>query len=140
VRFYLKAVRPGRTTIRVHGVHAPSDTVPSRTPPEHELARDVIVTLPLARIRITPRPALAVAGQVFYLGARVFDASGRAVAEYPVLYDVQGERGARGARSESVISLDLRRPGPTRIVARVPGLADTLIVNVVDSSAKAPNR
>jgi hypothetical protein len=47
---------------------------------------------------------------------------------------------AREARSASVISLDLRRRGRTRIVARVPGLADTLVVTVVDSSAAAPSR
>ena len=140
VRFYLKAVRPGRTTIRVRGVHAPSDTVPSRTPPERELARDVIVTLPLARIRITPRPDVVVAGRMFFLGTRVFDVNGHAVAEYPVRYDVEGERGARGARSESAISLDLRRRGKTRIVASVPGLADTLVVTIVDSSATTPKR
>ena len=40
---YLKALRPGRTTLRVRGLHSGLDSAPSSEPPARELEREIIV-------------------------------------------------------------------------------------------------
>ena len=51
----LKALRPGRTTLRVAGVHTAADTIPSLTPLDTIMEREIIVT-PRADVRPARAP------------------------------------------------------------------------------------
>src|SRR5262249_53291107 len=52
----LTGVRPGRTRLRVTGLNGPSDTIPVNRPPPRSLERDIIVAVPVDRVRLSPRP------------------------------------------------------------------------------------
>lgn len=133
-RWYLKALRPGRTLIAVRGIHSPSDSAPSSEPPAHEIRREVIVTLPLGRVELTPRPNSVVVRRQLDITARVFDTAGQSLGDVPVTIEVQD--GSRYSTLSLVpIAIDMSLTGPTRIIARVGPLTDTLTVTILDSSA-----
>jgi hypothetical protein len=132
---YLKALRPGMTYVRVHGVHGPSDTAASSPPPARELQRAVLVTLPVGRVAITQRPDTVVVNGILTLTARAFDVEGRSVEDVPVTLEVEGEGTIYVSRSEMPTTVAVRTRGLKRIVARAGQHADTLTVTVVDSQA-----
>jgi hypothetical protein len=127
---YVKALRPGRTTLRVIGVHGASDTVASSKPPARELTREIIVTRPIRRVEIVPRPDTVRVRERFTLRVRVTDSAGEELAGLPVTLDVLDGDRTRHDASKSV-DLSLTSPGSTRIVARLGTYADTVTVTVV---------
>jgi hypothetical protein len=137
-RWVLKALRPGRTSLRVHGVHSASDSAASARPPQHVLERDVLVTRPIGRIEITPRPDTVGAHRPLVLTTRVVDIDGQPIADVPVTISVQ-DSGNYGSLSLTPTPITLISKGRKRIVASTRRHADTLTVTVVDSTY-FPNR
>ena len=137
-RHYLKAVRPGRTTLRVHGVHSAADSAVSSQAPARELERGVTVTLPLSRIAITPRPDTVVSGKPLSLQAIVRDTTGQPIGDVPVTFNVEGLGYSVGTSSLTQTPIEVRGRGRRRIVAKAGSLSDTLFVTVVDSSSFVP--
>lgn len=128
---YVKALRPGRTALRVRGIHSPSDTAPSSKPPERELEREIIVTPPIERVEIAPRPDTVRVGEIITLHVRALDHDGRDVAGLPWRLEVlDGE--SRGIRTGPVAaSLGFTVPGRVRIAARLGIHTDTMTVTVI---------
>jgi hypothetical protein len=138
-RWFLKGLRPGRTTVSVRGIRGPSDTAVSREPPARALRRDVVVTPPIGRIEITPRPDTVIAGRPFVLRARVLDTNGQPITDAPVTFR-EPSVGNIGSSSSYPTEFAIRTSGRTQIVAEVRGRTDTLTVTVIDSVSPAPRR
>jgi hypothetical protein len=128
---YVKALRPGRTTMRVRGIHSPSDTAPSSKPPERELAREIIVTPPIERVEIAPRPDTVRVGEIITLHVRALDHEGRDFAGLPWQLEVlDGEN--RGIHiGPEAVSLGFTVPGRARIAARLGIHTDTITVTAI---------
>jgi hypothetical protein len=135
-RKYVKALRPGRTVLRVRGLHGPSDTAASSTPPARQIEREIIVAPPIDRVEIVPRPDSVHVLETFTLGVRVLDRDGREVNGLPWQLEVlDGEdRGIRiGPEPQSIM---FSAPGRRRISARLGPHSDTLSVMVVVPNVK----
>jgi hypothetical protein len=128
------ALRPGRSTVAVEGLHGPSDDLP-RSTRVRTLASHVVVTNRLARVQITPRPTTIVAGSKFELTAQAIDETGAVVAGAPVafyvIYDTPDKYGWGGKRSDLAERTDLSTLGHRRFIAYFANFADTLDVQVV---------
>ena len=135
----LLAVRPGRSTIAVHGLSGASDELP-RSQRASTLTRTYIVTRRLTRVEITPRPKEIAAGSKFTPIARLIDESGAVVAGAPigfyVIYNPPGKYGPEGSAEDA----DLTTPGHRRFIAYFANLADTLDVRVVPRGAPRSGR
>ena len=133
---YVKALRSGRTALRVRGIHGPSDTAASSKPPANEIDRTIIVAPPIDRVEIVPRPDSLRALETLTLAVRVLDRDGREVAGLPWRLEVlDGEgRGIRtGPEPQSIV---FTTPGRARIVARLGAHTDTMSVMVVLPNVK----
>jgi hypothetical protein len=133
---YVRALQPGRTVLRVRGIHGPSDTAASSNPPERQVERKIIVAPPIDRVEISPRPERVRALENVTLRVRVLDRDAHEVAALPWRLEVlDGEnRGIRtGPEPQSLVFAE---PGRTRIAARLGAHVDTLSVMVVLPNAK----
>jgi len=124
----LVARRPGRTTLRVRGLHGDADTMPSRQPPPRELAAEVVVIPRVGRIEIEPHADTAVAGRVLRVGVRLYDLDGRLLERVPVEVQVEGGPTYAGSNPVDVYA---STPGRHRVVARFRRLGDTSAVTIV---------
>jgi hypothetical protein len=143
-RMYVKALRPGTTTIRLRGVHGLRDAALESEVTPGVLERDVVVIRPPHRLEITPRPDTLRVGQYLPARVRVYDAMGEYTERVPVQLLCMGCAGiypAGGLPSSSYYfgdqptRLSSNEPGRMVIVARLEGVADTLSLVVVDSAA-----
>jgi hypothetical protein len=148
-RMYVKALRPGSTTIRVRGVHGRLDAALESEVSPGVLERDVVVVRPPHRLEITPRPETLRVGQYLEARVRVYDALGESTDRVPVDLVCMGCAGSYydggwltrdyydGERPSHLWS---NEPGRMTVVARLNGLADTLSLVVVDSAAASARR
>jgi hypothetical protein len=130
-RYFVKALRPGRTTLRVRGLHSTSDTAASEKPPEAQLEREVIVTPPITRLEIAPRRDTVRTGELFTLRVRALDSRGQELAGLPWRLDV-----IDGSYRSIQLGPEPQRflfttPGRVHIAAALGAHADTLTVTVV---------
>ena len=135
-RRYVKALRAGRTMLRVRGLSGPSDTAASSTPPARQVEREIIVAPPIARVEITPRPDSIRSRETFTVSVRVFDREGHDVSGLPWQLEVlDGEsRSIRiGPEPQAIMFI---APGRRRIAARLGAHADTVSVTVVLPNAR----
>jgi hypothetical protein len=132
--YYVKALRPGRTVIHVHGVHGPSDSAASSTRPKRELKRELVVTGAVSSVRFLRKPDTVQVRESFTLDVRAFDATGQELSGIPIElhYVNRGLNFGGLAAARSPLRLDA--PGLTQVVARVKQLADTAAIVVVDSA------
>jgi hypothetical protein len=130
----LIALRPGRTTLRVTGIHGVSDTVPSSRPVPTELERTVVVTRPIAGVRITPMADSARVGETGRLDVRVLDVEGNEVEGAPVELRITGGRYPYVTSVGTASALRFDMPGTWTIVASFAGKADTARVMVRDTA------
>jgi hypothetical protein len=77
-------VRAGTTTIMVHGIRGPSDTIPTRDPPAQSASGLVVVTERVARIDFSPLPDTIMGGTDRPITVRLYDASGALLPHAPV--------------------------------------------------------
>lgn len=82
--------REGRTVVRVSGLRGPSDTVLTRKPPQAELEREVVITRPIAHIRISPRIDTVRAGEIREFRVLLTDTEGTVIESAPVDLQVAG--------------------------------------------------
>jgi len=134
VEALITALRPGRSTVTVAGVHGPSDELP-RSTRVHEFTRHIVVTNRLARIQITPRPTTIRAGSRVTLNAQLVDEFGAILPDAPinfvVIYDWPDNKSWSQKRYDLATRADLTTPGHRRFIANLRGLADTLDLEVV---------
>lgn len=130
-RPYVKALRPGRTVLRVRGLRSPSDTAPSSEPPERQLEREVIVTPPIERVEITPRPDTMRVDEIVRLRVRVLDRGGREVAGLPWRLEVLDGPDRSIRLGPEMAPTAFTAPGRIRIAASLGGHADTVTVTVI---------
>ena len=133
-RYDIHALRPGRTTVSVRGVHGAADTAASESRPERDLKRTLVVTVPVTRIGFVTKPDTVRVNEPFTLDVRAYDAEGRVVPDVPAEI-------VREIRGGSVVTLPgnsmaIDTPGVTRLVGRTRAVADTITIVVVDSSAR----
>jgi hypothetical protein len=131
-RMYVKALRPGATTIRVRGVHGRLDAAFESALPSGVLERDLVVIRPPHRLEITPRPDTLRVGQYLEARVRVYDATGESTERVPVALTCTG---CVGSYYDGVLPSTMwsNTPGRMTVVARLNGLADTLSIVVVDT-------
>jgi hypothetical protein len=131
------ALRPGRTKVRAVGVHTFADSVASDPPLDSIIEREVLVTPPIGRLRISPRPATMVARDSTWFSVYVLDRAGRRIEGAPV--DIFWGVTGRGYGSTAIkpVSIRFDDPGHYKIVAAVGSHADTLDVDV-RPDARAP--
>jgi hypothetical protein len=123
--------RPGRTTLRIALPPQASDSAPSRSPPERLLARDVVVTRPLMRVELFPRPASQQVGETVRLRVRVIDDQGRAYENPPARVTVIGGKYPFTQVATSPVNVTLDSVGTRTVVASFGSLADTLTLRAV---------
>lgn len=124
------AQRPGRTRVRASGVHTLADSVASRIPVDSIVEREVLVTPPIGRMLISPRPTRMIAGDSTVFTVRVLDRSGRPIRGAPVEL-LWGTATWREARMATVpVNVSFREAGRFMIVAGLGEHADTLHVEV----------
>jgi hypothetical protein len=124
------ALRPGRTKVRTVGVHTLADSVASTDPLDSLMEREVIVTRPIGRLRISPRPATMVAGGSAWFRVDALDRRGRRVQGAPVDF----RWGVTGGYSVNVAPNPVRvrfdEPGLYHLVAALGNHADTVNIDV----------
>ncbi|HEX6750249.1 MAG TPA: hypothetical protein VF092_23350 [Longimicrobium sp.] len=128
----LTALRPGRTTIRISGLHSDLDTIPIPGRFVPEIAREIVVTGPVAAVRICPRPEEVPGGIPIPFRVELVDREGVVYRDPPaniVIHD-----GAPylhwPAPGDTTIRFD--RLGPV-VLTTTPfaGLSDTVRLRVV---------
>jgi Regulator of Chromosome Condensation (RCC1) repeat protein len=126
-----RARRIGRTTISIRGLHGPSDTMPSRHPPERRVERTVIVGPPVARVVFVTRPDTVLLGEPVTFQVRALDRAGQVIPDVPVEVwtDVGSYTSAQSASQPWPVQF--QAVGPRLVTASFRGLADTLVVRVV---------
>jgi hypothetical protein len=123
--------RIGKTMISVRGLHGPSDTMPSGKPPARRIQRRITVGRPVARVAILPRPDTVRVGQPYTFRARAFDRAGRVIPEVPI--EIVVDIGHRlGTLATKPYPAEFRVTGRRPVIATFRGLADTLMVTVMD--------
>lgn len=134
----ITALRPGRSTVTVEGLHGPSDDLP-RSTRVRAFTRHIVVTNRLARLQITPRPTTIRAGSSVKLQAQLLDEFGAILPDAPinflVIYDWPDNKPWSGKRYDLATRVNLTTPGHRRFIASFAGLADTLDLEVVPSEA-----
>jgi hypothetical protein len=132
-RVRLVGLRPGRTTLHVRGLRSGADTMAGGEHLPGELAREVVVTPRPARLALHLAADTARPGRPFRIGIEVGDAAGDPILDAPV--EVTADVGSY--RRETVgtvsISVTFERPGSRQVTASLGGLADTVLVTVLDS-------
>jgi hypothetical protein len=133
-RFYLKALRPGRTVVRARGVTGVLDAAVRWLGAIGVIEREILVTRPIARLKIVSAPDTVRVHEGFLVGARATDETGRTVEGVPIEFrpEPSGEHSQFSYDTNAPIRLVTR--GPTRIVASLRQYADTVTVIVVDSA------
>ena len=133
------AVRPGRSTVAVGGLHGPSDSLP-RSTHIRTIARQVVVTNRLTRLQITPRATTIVAGSPFKPTVQLIDENGAIVADAPVnffvIYDWPDNKDWGSKRYDIGTRADLTTPGHRRFIAYFGKLADTLDIQIVQRTPR----
>ncbi|HKG95640.1 MAG TPA: hypothetical protein VKA84_27265 [Gemmatimonadaceae bacterium] len=124
------ALRPGRTELRVRGLHSPADTMPSRTPVPRELRRRVVVTPPVGRVRIAPLPDSVYVGDTVDVRVRVTDRAGRPIEGAPAGLLVTGGSMNRFWTAAGPVRFVPTAPGRLRLIASFASFADTLTLDV----------
>ena len=127
--------RAGRTTVHVTVAPSPTDTMPSRTPIPRVLERDIVVTPPIARVEISPRPDTVRVGEQVDVRVRVVDQAGQVVDGAPARLRVTGGEYDLVRDAAERVPLVFDSPGRRTIVASFGGHADTVVVDVT----KAPD-
>jgi hypothetical protein len=130
----LIGLRPGRTTVRVSGIHGTSDTIPSSRPVPTTLERTVVVTRPIARVRIAPMADSARVGESRRLDVRVYDVDGNVVPRAPAELEVSGGRYPYRTSVNTMSGVSFDAPGIWTIIASFAGKADTVRVIARDTA------
>ena len=123
--------RPGRTTLRITLPPQGSDSAPSRSPPERLLTRDIVVTRPLMRIELLPRPQSLHVDETIQLRVRAIDDQGRTYENPPARVTVHGSKQRYFQVATSPVNVRLDSVGTRTVVARFGSLADTLTLRIV---------
>jgi hypothetical protein len=125
-------VRPGRTTVRVAGLHDDADSLPARRPRARALSRPAVVTPRVGRVEILPRPTSMRRGDSVAFRVRVYTAAGAPLDGAPaeLRWDVGTTTRVRDARRPVAVSFD--SAGRRLLVGRFLHLADTLSVDVTE--------
>lgn len=132
-RQYVKALRPGRTMLRVRGLHSAADTAPSARRPERQLEREIIVTPPIRRIEIVPRRHTVRPREIFALRVRALDARGREIVRLPWRLEVLDGEYRSIQIGPKPQRFAFTAPGRVRIAAKLGAHVDTLTVTVLPS-------
>jgi hypothetical protein len=130
----LAAARPGRLKVRATGVHTPADTMPSGTSLDSILEREVIVTRPVARVMISPRPSSMIAGSPMAFTARVLDRAGRTV-EGPSV-DLKWDTNASVTSPSKPVTVTFTQPGRHWVAATLGAYTDSLPVDVRPAASR----
>lgn len=83
-RYTLAGLRAGRTRLQVTGLPSARDTMLSRDTVPRTVTREVVVTLPIARVTLSPRTLTAVAGEPVEMRVAVHDRAGGLVDDPPM--------------------------------------------------------
>jgi hypothetical protein len=139
-RFFLKALRPGRTALIVRGIHSPNDTAVSSSPPAVVLRREILVTAPVHGVRIVTHPDTVLLHKQFTVEVRAFGSNGRRVPNVPVVLTYGSGELRYAAITTGRARIQLDTTGVARLVARVMQIADSADLVVVPAGARAPRR
>jgi len=134
---YVKALRPGRTVLRVDGVHGVSDTAASSKPPARTLERAIVVTAPMKRIEITPRPETVRGREIVTYRVRAWDRTGQEFTDLPWRLEIFDGDYHSSREGPDPASLVFATPRRVRLVAHLGALTDTLTISVI---ATPPSR
>lgn len=126
----LVGMRPGRTVVRVDGLHGSDDTALSRPPPR-ALEAEVVVTEPIARVEIAVSDSVVAAGSRVSVRVRVVDVRGREVVGAPVRVRVEGGSSTLALTVVGAAVLRIEGPGDTVLRASYGGREAEVRVRVV---------
>ena len=129
----LVGLRPGRTAITASGVHTAADTIPSRTPVDSVVTREVLVTVPIGRVILSPRPTTMRVHEPLDFTARVLDRSGHRIVGAPA--EIMWGTPTSHIASIDSATITFDQPGRREIIATAGARADTLIVDVIGTTA-----
>jgi hypothetical protein len=104
--------------------------MPVREPPEHELEGEIVVTLPIARVRIQPRLDTIRVGAIVNLRAIVTDVAGSVLEGAPALVHAIEDEG-RTIYPVGPGDFAFTAPGRRTLIASFGGRTDSLSVIVV---------
>ena len=128
-RYTLAGLRPGRTRLHVGGLPPARDTMLSRDTVPRSVTREVIVTLPVARVALSPRTVTAVAGEPVELRVAVHDRAGGVIEDAPMPL-LSGD-GAWIWPDAGVYRRTYHEPGRFTATASFGGAADSVVVTVL---------
>jgi hypothetical protein len=124
----LVATRPGRLKVRAVGVHTPADTMPSGTSLDSILEREVVVTRPIARVKISPRPTSMIAGSPMAFTARALDRAGRTVEGLAI--ELKWDTNASVTSALEPVTVTFTQPGRHWVAASLGTHTDSVMVDV----------
>jgi hypothetical protein len=133
-RYFLKAVRPGRTVVRARGVTGSLDAAVQWRGPAGVVEREILVTPPVARLQIVSAPDTVRVHEPFVIRAHALDKAGSVLEGVPIVFLPEPSEDRTQYVYGSAVPVRLFRGGPSRIIARLREFADTVTVMVVDSA------
>jgi hypothetical protein len=127
---YVAGRRPGRTRLHIDLPPSALDTAPSRAPPQRALLLDVVVTPPVGRFAIAPRPGTVQLGDTIEFRLDAADSTGAPLTNLPAELRVISPIDQRLGTFDGLTSVTFDRAGSWRIVAKLGSHVDTVIVAV----------
>lgn len=128
-RYTLAGLRPGRTRLHVTGLPPARDTMRSQDTVPRSVTREVVVTLPVARVALSPRTLTAVAGEPVELRVTVHDRAGGVIEDAPMPL-LTGD-GAWIWPASGVYRRTYHEPGTYTATASFGGATDSVAVTVL---------
>jgi hypothetical protein len=132
--FWVVGLRPGRTLLRISNLHSALDTATSEPAVSSTVEQEIVVTGPIAAVRICPRLTRVAADTTLVLHVEAVDRAGNVFRDPPAYLQLDG--GVAGYRAgERGIPISTR--GPHSISVEFAGRADTLHLQAVGKT-RAP--
>jgi len=121
------ALRPGRTVLRISNLHSARDTATSEPPVSSTVEQEIVVTAPIAAVRICPRLTRVVADTSMVLHVEAIDRAGNVLLDPPAFLRLDEEI----ARYRPGDAIPIVTRGPHSISVAFAGRADTLRLQAV---------
>jgi hypothetical protein len=126
----LVGVKSGRTELRAVGVHTLGDSATLHRPLDSIVTRSVLVTPPISRLEIFPRPATMVTGERRAFVVLALDRSGQPIVGTPVELFWGTRDGHSAALATEPVVVNFDRPGRHEIIGKLGAHADTVRLDV----------
>jgi hypothetical protein len=134
--FWVVALRPGRTLLRVSNLHSALDTATSEPVVSPTIEQEIVVTAPIAAVRICPRLTRVAADTTLALHVEAIDRAGNVFRDPPAYLQLDG---GFAAYRPGMREIGISTRGPHFVTVEYAGRADTLHLHAVGKTRAPAN-